>query len=116
KTEVVPLGRKSRHHEMFQPAGTNVNFITDHNSRQIEMRTYERGVEDETLACGTGAVASALISGVLGKVASPVKLKQRSGQALEVAYDGDGTRFGGVSLTGDARLVYEGKLWEEGWE
>jgi diaminopimelate epimerase len=115
KAEVVPLGRKSRYHEIFHPAGTNVNFISVHNSHQIKMRTYERGVEDETLACGTGAVASALISGALGKVASPVKLKQWSGQTLEVAFDWDGKSFSQVTLSGDARLVYEGRVWEETW-
>jgi diaminopimelate epimerase len=116
RTEVVPLGRKSRYHKMFQPAGTNVNFISVKNPHRIEMRTYERGVEDETLACGTGAVASALIAGALGKISSPVSLKQRSGQTLEVAFDWDGKQFGQVSLTGEARLIYEGRLWEEGWE
>ncbi len=116
KAEVVPLGRKSRHHTMFQPAGTNVNFISVKNPHRIEMRTYERGVEDETLACGTGAVASALIAGALGKVASPVNLKQRSGQMLEVVFDWDGKQFNKVSLTGEARLIYEGQLWEEGWK
>lgn len=116
KTEVVPLGRKSRYHEVFQPAGTNVNFISVLTPRQIEMRTYERGVEDETLACGTGAVASALISGALGKVESPVRLKQRSGQMLEVAFDWDGKKFDEVFLSGEARLVYEGRLWEEAWK
>lgn len=116
KAEVIPLGRKSRHHTMFQPAGTNVNFISVKNPHRIEMRTYERGVEDETLACGTGAVASALIAGALGKVGSPVHLKQRSGQVLEVAFDWDGKKFGQVSLTGEARMIYEGQLWEEGWK
>jgi len=115
KAEVVPLGRKSRHHMLFQPAGTNVNFISVQGPRRIEMRTYERGVEDETLACGTGAVASALIAGALGKVSSPVSLKQRSGQVLEVAFDWDGKKFGQVSLTGEARMIYKGQLWKEGW-
>jgi diaminopimelate epimerase len=116
KAEVVSLGRKSRYHEIFRPAGANVNFISVRTPRRIEMRTYERGVEDETLACGTGAVASALIAGALGKVESPVQLKQWSGQMLEVAFDWDGTRFGRVTLSGDARLVYEGRLWEEAWK
>jgi len=116
KAEVVPLGRKSRYHEVFQPAGTNVNFISVSGPSRIEMRTYERGVEDETLACGTGAVASALIAGALGKVKSPVRLKQRSGQMLEVAFEWDGRKFDQVSLSGEARLVYEGRLWDEAWK
>lgn len=116
KAEVVPLGRKSRHHTMFQPAGTNVNFISVKDPHRIEMRTYERGVEDETLACGTGAVASALIAGALGKVSSPVSLKQRSGQILEVAFEWDGKQFKQVSLTGEARLIYEGQLHNEALE
>jgi diaminopimelate epimerase len=113
KAAVIPLGRKSRHHEIFQPSGTNVNFISVKDSRRIEMRTYERGVENETLACGTGAVASALIAGALGKVSSPVSLKQRSGQALEVTFDWDGSQFGQVFLSGEARMIYQGQLWEE---
>jgi len=113
KAAVLPLGRKSRHHAMFQPSGTNVNFISVKDPHRIEMRTYERGVEDETLACGTGAVASALIAGALGEVSSPVSLKQRSGQVLEVAFDWNGSQFGQVFLSGEARMIYEGQLWEE---
>ncbi len=66
--DVVGVGRRTRQHPAFQPAGTNVNFAKITGRHTIAMRTYERGVEDETLACGTGATATALVAGVLGRV------------------------------------------------
>jgi len=111
--EVVPLGRAIRHHALFQPAGTNVNFATIKNPRLVQMRTYERGVEDETLACGTGAVATALIAGALGQGQSPLTLRQQSGMALRVYYRWDGKNFSHVFLEGDARVVYEGEMGDE---
>jgi diaminopimelate epimerase len=111
--DLVPLGRTIRHHELFQPAGTNVNFATIKNPRRIQMRTYERGVEDETLACGTGAVAAALIAGALGQGRSPMTLRQQSGMALHVYYRWDGRTFSDVFLEGDARVVYAGEMGNE---
>lgn len=111
--EVVPLGRAIRHHELFRPAGTNVNFATIQTPRLVKMRTYERGVEDETLACGTGAVATALIAGALGRGQSPMTLRQQSGMALRVYYRWDGRNFSDVFLEGDARLVYAGEMGNE---
>ena len=113
ESDVVGLGRAIRHHERFQPAGTNVNFAVLSNPRMVHMRTYERGVEDETLACGTGAVAIALVAGVLGKGGSPMTLRQHSGIPLRVYYRWDGTNFSDVYLEGDARVIYEGSLWDE---
>ncbi|MBI3609825.1 MAG: diaminopimelate epimerase [Nitrospirae bacterium] len=98
--DVVPLGRAIRYHEIKNP-------------RLIQMRTYERGVEDETLACGTGAVATALISAALGQVRSPVTLIQRSGMTLKVHYRWDGAQFHDVFLEGDARVVYAGEMRDE---
>jgi diaminopimelate epimerase len=111
--EVVPLGRAIRHHELFQPAGTNVNFATIRTPRLVKMRTYERGVEDETLACGTGAVATALIAGALGQGRSPMTLRQQSGMALRVYYRWDGRNFSDVFLEGDARVAYAGEMGDE---
>jgi diaminopimelate epimerase len=111
--EVVPLGRAIRHHELFQPAGTNVNFATIRTPRLVKMRTYERGVEDETLACGTGAVATALIAGALGRGRSPMTLRQQSGMALRVYYRWDGRNFSDVFLEGDARVAYTGEMGDE---
>jgi diaminopimelate epimerase len=107
---VVELGRAIRYHELFQPAGTNVNFATIQTPRRARMRTYERGVEDETLACGTGAVATALIAGALGRGTSPMTLRQQSGMVLRVYYRWDGRTFSDVFLEGDARVAYTGEM------
>lgn len=111
--EVVELGRAIRYHELFQPAGTNVNFAAIQTPRRARMRTYERGVEDETLACGTGAVATALIAGALGQGTSPMTLRQQSGMVLRVYYRWDGGQFSDVFLEGDARVVYTGEMGNE---
>ena len=74
---VIDVGRKIRFHQAFQPAGANVNFVCLIDGSHLNIRTYERGVEDETLACGTGSVASALITAALNHVKSPVEVKTR---------------------------------------
>ncbi len=112
--EEVPIrqwGREVRFHQLFQPAGTNVNFIRVKDRHALEIRTYERGVEDETLACGTGAVASALISASLGKVASPVAVHTRGGEILTVSFEWQGENATQVFLEGEALVVYQGELW-----
>jgi diaminopimelate epimerase len=113
---VVGLGRKIRHHSLFQPAGTNVNFVMMLDPHTIRIRTYERGVEDETLACGSGSVAAALITGALDKGRSPISVIQRSGKSLNVYFRCHGTAFSEVFLEGDAMVIYEGEMWEEAWK
>ena len=110
---VKDLGRKIRFHSQFQPAGTNANFIQLVDRKHIKVRTYERGVEDETLACGTGAVASALIAAKKGFVDSPVEVQTSGGEILKIYFQPKGEGFDRVFLEGDARVVYEGELWEE---
>ncbi|MFH1847300.1 MAG: diaminopimelate epimerase [Candidatus Omnitrophota bacterium] len=110
KYEVKNIGRKIREHTIFAPNGTNADFIGNINGNSAEIRTYERGVEDETLACGTGTVASALILGQLGCVSSPVEIKTRSGEILKVYYDIHGKKMSNVYLEGSAAIVYEGKV------
>ncbi|MEJ5377537.1 MAG: diaminopimelate epimerase [bacterium] len=109
--EVVELGRFIRHHQAFAPAGTNVDFVQAIDSSTIKMRTYERGVEDETLACGTGAVASALAAHLTGKAKPPVEVITRSGGRLKVDFlaKGEG-HYTQVFLEGDARVIYEGSV------
>jgi diaminopimelate epimerase len=114
--DVVGLGRKIRHHRLFQPAGTNVNFVMMLDHQTIRLRTYERGVEDETLACGSGSVAAALITGALGKGQSPITVIQRSGRSLLVYFRWDGMAFTEVFLEGDAMVIYEAEMWEEAWQ
>ena len=106
---VEKYGREIRYNNYFNPPGTNVNFISIKN-KIINVRTYERGVEAETLACGTGSVASALISYLNGKVSSPVKLKTKSGEELVVDFDYEDNQFKNISLTGPAKIVFEGKF------
>jgi diaminopimelate epimerase len=116
QVDVVGLGRPTRHHSLFQPAGTNVNFISVLDPHRIRIRTYERGVEDETLACGTGSIASALIASIVGKAESPVTLIPQSGLNLMVHFQSDGKMFTDVYLQGDARSVYEGKILPDAWK
>lgn len=113
--DVVAMGRRIRYHRDFAPAGTNANFVAVEGGGRISIRTYERGVEDETLACGTGNVAAALILAHEREVASPVTLFTRGGSALKVHFSRQGDRFQDVFLEGDARVIYSGELWEDAW-
>jgi len=125
-TPVKKWGRLIRHHKLFEPAGTNVNFV-QLPENELHVRTYERGVEDETLACGTGAVASALIAALHGHVTSPVRVRTTGGDELVIHFTlldlGDNPnssaalrheqRIAEVYLEGPAALVYEGELYPE---
>jgi len=110
---VFKAGRTIRHHAHYAPAGTNVNFVQPLEDGALAIRTYERGVEDETLACGTGSVAAALIASATGMVTSPAVLNTRGGELLKIYFDKHGDEFREVFLEGEARVIYEGKLWEE---
>ena len=114
--DVFELGRAIRHHEIFSPAGTNVNFMEPMGDNTIAVRTYERGVEDETLACGTGCVAASLMMCLKHQWASPVNVKTRSNVMLRVYYTIEEGAFTRIYLEGDARVIYHGTLWEEAWE
>lgn len=116
RVDVVRLGRMIRYHPLFAPHGTNVNFVRLENGSQISLRTYERGVEDETLACGTGAVASALISAFKGLVQSPVSIKTRGGEVLTIYYEIEEGEVKKVFLEGEVHIIYEAEMWEEGYE
>ncbi len=115
RTNIINLGRQTRYHDDFQPAGTNVNFVRIKNQREIDIRTYERGVEDETLACGTGSIASAALSALLGKTTSPVAVRTASGSVLTIHFDLDDCEAKNVHLEGDARIIYAGELEEDAW-
>jgi diaminopimelate epimerase len=104
--DVRGKGSDIRHRTDFFPGGTNVNFIEITSGDSLSVRTFERGVEDETLACGTGAVAAALMSRRLGKVSgNAVRVMVRSGELLEVNFSPDMRE---VFLSGPARIVYRG--------
>jgi diaminopimelate epimerase len=107
---VQETGSRLRYHPHFAPKGTNVNFVQIVAPNQIRVRTYERGVEGETLACGTGVTASALIASRLHGFVSPVRVRVQGGDELEVAFRADGEAFGDVELTGPAEFVFEGTV------
>jgi diaminopimelate epimerase len=110
---VTEWGRLLRFHQMFQPAGANVNFVRFTGPKNLSIRTYERGVEDETLACGTGSVAAALVGACLGRLSSPVEVLTRGGEILTVFFHSQSGACREVYLEGDALVVYQGELWLE---
>ena len=110
--EVVGQGRKVRYHSQFAPAGTNVNFIAVLGEQALAIRTYERGVEDETLACGTGATAVALVGAAKGMVSPPVDVHTKSGETLTIYFDSDKLLPEEVYMEGETTVVYQGRLWE----
>ncbi|MFN3535799.1 MAG: diaminopimelate epimerase, partial [Desulfatiglandales bacterium] len=113
---VESLGRHIRFHNLFSPQGTNVNFVKVLDKNQIMVRTYERGVEGETLACGTGSVASALITSLRGMTDSPVSVITRGGEVLKVYFALQGNEIAEVFLEGDTTLVCKGFLFEEAFD
>jgi len=116
EVDVFKLGREIRFHDRYAPAGTNVNFICPQKDETIAIRTYERGVEDETLACGTGAVAAAIVMADKSGIESPVNVMARSGGFLHIYYQEKTGTFYDVYLEGDARIIYRGELWEDAWK
>jgi diaminopimelate epimerase len=114
--DVVRMGRSIRNHSHYAPRGTNANFVKVENSSRLSVRTYERGVEDETLACGTGAVASALIAAFKGLVRSPVSIRTRGGEVLTVYFEIEGDKVKRVFFEGDVHIIYEAEMWEEAYQ
>jgi diaminopimelate epimerase len=111
--ELVPIGRAVRHHAQFAPAGTNLNVIAVKDPHTVRMRTYERGVEDETLACGTGSIASAVVATSLGLAEPPVDVVTSSGRVLRVDFRWDDGRACDVTLGGEARMIVRGEIGTE---
>ena len=109
KAEIVAHGRAIRRSAIF-PRGTNVNFVQVTDSGKLIVRTYERGVEDETLACGTGVAAAALLTHRVQKLALPLCVKVRGGDVLTVDAHVDGDDFSNVTLTGPATEVFSGEI------
>jgi diaminopimelate epimerase len=108
--DVRKRGAALRYHKEFSPAGANVNFIEKRAANKILVRTYERGVEDETLACGTGVVASALVFAATEKIDGPIGVTVRSGSELSVDFKRAGDKFTNVTLTGPAEFAFEGTI------
>ena len=109
-TPVEKWGRTLRYHEQFEPAGTNANFVNIIEDGQLLVRTYERGVEAETMACGTGVVAAAIVAARQGLAESPVDVTTSGGEQLVVQFRLEDTGVLDVHLQGPARIIYEADL------
>lgn len=110
RVDLNALGPAIRHHRLFQPAGTNVNLVRIQSSHQLTIRTYERGVEDETLACGTGSVAAAVIGTALGRLKPPIQITTAGGEKLTVGFRQGREPWQGLYLEGPARILFQGEL------
>jgi diaminopimelate epimerase len=112
-TPVNSRGAVVRFHQLYQPAGANANFVQVLGPDSLHVRTYERGVEDETMACGTGAVASAIIAGLLGRVTAPVRVTTSGGEKLVIHFTLADNAISNVCLEGPAHFIYDGLLHAE---
>ena len=110
KVDVRGLGAELRYHPHYAPKGTNVNFAQVTGPDSIRVRTYERGVEDETLACGTGVAASAILAHLTQGVAQPVKVRVEGRSILTVSFQGGGEAISHVVLQGPATVVFNGEI------
>lgn len=111
KIDVAGIGRALRNHKRFSPRGTNVDFVEPLSRDSFKIRTYERGVEDETLACGTGTVASALIFALKSAAGNKIKARTRGGEILTVYFIRTKGGFDNVWLEGRASVVYQGEYY-----
>lgn len=113
--DVRGIGRAIRFHSRFEPRGTNVNFVEQESMNIVTARTYERGVEDETKACGTGSVASALITylklnpDITDKKKASMQVRTKSGEILKVTFDLTQGNISNVWLKGSAKFIAEGE-------
>jgi diaminopimelate epimerase len=114
KIDLMGTGRGIRTHRVFAPRGTNVNFVRVGNG-EVRIRTYERGVEGETLACGTGAVAAGILSALHGHVRPPVQVRTRGGEVLTIHFDTEREGFGEVYLEGDTSWSCDGIMYRESY-
>jgi diaminopimelate epimerase len=110
RCDVAGLGRAIRHHAAFAPAGANANFIRVTGPNEFRIRTYERGVEAETLACGTGMVAAALVAGRMGLADPPMRVRTAGGDDLTVDFERTPDGATNVLLTGPAEYAFTGRL------
>jgi diaminopimelate epimerase len=108
--DLITLARKIRYNFDIFPRGTNVNLIEKKGEDKIRMRTYERGVENETLACGTGAVASAIAASLRFNMRSPVEILTTSKESLIVSFERNKEKFSNIVLEGSARIVFQSKI------
>lgn len=110
KADVTGEGRRIRLSDEFAPGGTNVDFVTYRPPSRVSIRTYERGVEAETGACGTGAVAAAVVGVAQHGLSFPVQVKTSMGFELTIGGEFDGKSFSSITLTGPVKKVFEGEI------
>ena len=106
--EINKIGSLIRYNEYFAPEGTNVDFVKVIDNETIEIRTYERGVEDETLACGTGAIASSIISFYIKNISNKINVRTKGGEILKVKFKNKSFNVYNVELIGNAKEVFKG--------
>ena len=110
QVNVAQLGAQIRHSELYGQAGSNINFVQSNSDGSFSLRTYERGVEDETLSCGTGATATAIAAFAQGRaISEKVKINVEGG-ALEVSFKKTGDHYTDVWLKGPAEMTFKGTI------
>jgi len=110
KIDMFEIGRQLRHHPVFGPQGANINAASIDKEGRLWVRTFERGVEAETLACGTGATAVAIAAAKIKGLKSPIRVYPRSQEVLEVGFEHQEDKFSQVTLTGPATFVFKGSF------
>jgi diaminopimelate epimerase len=110
EAKINEWGRVLRYHKDFQPAGANVNFVQILSGNEIRVRTYERGVERETLACGTGIISSAIISNLSFDIKPPIRVLSQSKEWLVVDFINRNGELENISLEGSAKKIGEGNI------
>ncbi len=113
KVNVAILGETISHHPAFAPERTNVNFVSKLGHSELEIRTFERGVEGETLACGTGACAAAIVYSLLNEIPSPIKVRTRLGEHLLFDFQKQQEQILNLTMLGPAQFIFEGQVFFE---
>ena len=108
--DIAAAGRTIRHHPAFAPKGANANFVRVVSPDYLEARTFERGVEGETLACGTGVCAAAIVHHLIHAAPRAISVKVLGGETLRVRFESDGNSVRNVTLAGPADFVFEGRI------
>lgn len=106
--DVVGIGREIRHHSLFSPKGTNVNFVACKSSKHLEIRTFERGVEAETLACGSGATAAAIVAAYKHGLKAPLQVKTKSQETIEINFTRKEHKISQLQMIGPAKQIFKG--------
>lgn len=110
EAKINEWGKPLRFHKDFQPKGANVNFVKALSTNELRIRTYERGVERETLACGTGIISSSIISNLVKGMKPPIRILTQSKEYLTVDFRVDGSKIHDITLEGPARKISEGEI------